>query len=1011
MKPNFALDLTHDGIGLLHRGKGGWILVGEVSLTDPELPQSLSMIRQRAADLDSSGLTCKLIIPPSQILFTSMMAGGADDATRVARIREGLVGLTPYPVEELVFDWYAEEDLAHVAVIARETLQEAEAFAQEHRLNPVSAVARPHGSFTREAFFGQTSCAETHLRPGATVERERVSPPDLMGGPIAPLPLAPSKTPESPQPTPENHLEKQGNEKQGDGAPASNLSPSSQAPQESDAKAPAEAVAPPELAPFPPAFEPEDRPDAARAPASTARPKHQETAKTTAADKPGPGQAETDAAPAPSPTNAGGQKAREPDTGAAPAFSSRRGTDSSAHPTPSNSTASSAPTSTTQQITPRITVAPPAQELPEPSAGAASATGAPRVQETIHVPVTAPEIVPTAAASGGKNAKKAAKKPKGGNKPARRKPDGHGAKASLKSALKGITASASALGERAKAGAPKPATAKQQAPTGPTIPPAPAFTADETSAPPSENAAALPEESTAIAPPPPSARGQSMGGTETRRARTALKDEAEALTVFGARKEQAGNEGPKYLRMAFMLGLLLILAVLAVWSMFYFSDRTATLFPENEDPFEEAISAGPTSDTTASASQSQAAATDLPAEAQTPEAEFPVDSALAEAEEDGGTADTAQETATTETASPPPQPTQPPLTKEAAQTRYAATGIWERAPEPMVAPTQEKLDTLYIASIDPVTTEHDAVALPPATIDGATTARTAAAPPLPKGTRFDLDERGLVRATPEGSLTPEGAIVFAGPPAKIPAPRPDGIAPAEPEDLVAAAPAPTLPGIRPRLRPDGLIENSERALFGGRTRAEMAALRPAPRPETPRLETQSAEDQASNQASIIAQVISANKNETNSASDAASNTVGAIVSPTERAVARSPEPPTRPGNFDKVMAQARADASDGSVVVAAAPRGQSVAPRIPTRASVAKQATIKNGISLRKVSLIGIYGSTSKPRALVRLPSGRFVKVGVGDRLDGGRVISISKDQLIYKKGSRSRTLKVLPFS
>ncbi|MFT6169629.1 MAG: hypothetical protein ACJAR9_001750, partial [Celeribacter sp.] len=38
---------------------------------------------------------------------------------------------------------------------------------------------------------------------------------------------------------------------------------------------------------------------------------------------------------------------------------------------------------------------------------------------------------------------------------------------------------------------------------------------------------------------------------------------------------------------------------------------------------------------------------------------------------------------------------------------------------------------------------------------------------------------------------------------------------------------------------------------------------------------------------------------------------------------------------------------------------------------------------------------------------GRLAKVKVGDRVDGGRVQSISSSSLIYIKGSRSITLKV----
>jgi hypothetical protein len=43
----------------------------------------------------------------------------------------------------------------------------------------------------------------------------------------------------------------------------------------------------------------------------------------------------------------------------------------------------------------------------------------------------------------------------------------------------------------------------------------------------------------------------------------------------------------------------------------------------------------------------------------------------------------------------------------------------------------------------------------------------------------------------------------------------------------------------------------------------------------------------------------------------------------------------------------------------------------------------------------------------VRLPSGRFVTVEVGDRLDGGRVAAIGDDSLQYIKDGENITLEV----
>ncbi|MEC9251008.1 MAG: HAD hydrolase-like protein, partial [Pseudomonadota bacterium] len=51
--------------------------------------------------------------------------------------------------------------------------------------------------------------------------------------------------------------------------------------------------------------------------------------------------------------------------------------------------------------------------------------------------------------------------------------------------------------------------------------------------------------------------------------------------------------------------------------------------------------------------------------------------------------------------------------------------------------------------------------------------------------------------------------------------------------------------------------------------------------------------------------------------------------------------------------------------------------------------TLRNAINLNRINLIGVYGQPSDRRALVRLSNGRYRKVKVGDRIDGGRVLAI----------------------
>ena len=174
MKPSFALDFRDGLIALLHRTSRGWQQVGASPLDAPDLSEALSYLRSTALGLSPRGISTKLVLPNDQILYTRVHAPGPDAARRKRQIKAALEGLTPYPVDDLAYDWWGTGPEIHVAVIAKETLAEAEAFAAEHRFNPVSFVAAPDdGSFTGEPFFGQTALAATLLADGEKVERDQ----------------------------------------------------------------------------------------------------------------------------------------------------------------------------------------------------------------------------------------------------------------------------------------------------------------------------------------------------------------------------------------------------------------------------------------------------------------------------------------------------------------------------------------------------------------------------------------------------------------------------------------------------------------------------------------------------------------------------------------------------------------------------------------------------------------------------------------------------------------------
>ncbi|MBC7156395.1 MAG: hypothetical protein H5U20_02645, partial [Rhodobacteraceae bacterium] len=77
----------------------------------------------------------------------------------------------------------------------------------------------------------------------------------------------------------------------------------------------------------------------------------------------------------------------------------------------------------------------------------------------------------------------------------------------------------------------------------------------------------------------------------------------------------------------------------------------------------------------------------------------------------------------------------------------------------------------------------------------------------------------------------------------------------------------------------------------------------------------------------------------------------------------------------------------------------------PTPASVAELATEESVLPRRELALIGVFGTSSSRRALVRLAGGRMVQVQVGDRLDGGQVAAIDTTRLIYVKNGRNQVL------
>ncbi|WP_247676962.1 hypothetical protein [Leisingera sp. HS039] len=313
-----------------------------------------------------------------------------------------------------------------------------------------------------------------------------------------------------------------------------------------------------------------------------------------------------------------------------------------------------------------------------------------------------------------------------------------------------------------------------------------------------------------------------------------------------------------------------------------------------------------------------------------------------------------------------------PLDDLAQAARYAATGVWPVAPGLGGIPAAPRLDELYTASVDRTEIAADAVALPPPETFAGDDEPGAVASPAAAGSAFDLDARGLVKATPGGTLNPDGITVYLGRPKKLPPPAPDRSDPAAEALAEEVARNQVLSRKRPKARPADLEEQVERAQLGGLSRTELAGMRPRQRPA-------SLKPAGEEQLPVTAQ-----------------------------AIAASAVPRARPANFANLVDRARRNPQNQVQTAAAVPAAAAAAaPRIPTAASVARRATVSNAINLRKLNLIGVYGTASDRRALVRLPSGRYKKVQVGDRIDGGRVIAIGESRLQYQKGGRNRTLEM----
>jgi hypothetical protein len=238
---------------------------------------------------------------------------------------------------------------------------------------------------------------------------------------------------------------------------------------------------------------------------------------------------------------------------------------------------------------------------------------------------------------------------------------------------------------------------------------------------------------------------------------------------------------------------------------------------------------------------------------------------------------------------------------------------------------------------------------------------------------------------------------------------PVGAAPTAEPPPPAAQPDPDLADRRPKLRPEGLVPASgaDDALLQADPVVQVTSLRPRERPQIilaagdrARSETASASlASAAPAADGNGSVLAISRRPASKPDDFSGAVEAAVAAAVRLPVPKAdPEPEAKSAAPDlKPEEQDEADE----------PEVASAAPKIPTKASVAKQATFRNALNLSKTNLIGVYGTQSKRYALVRLSTGKYKKVRIGDRIDGGTVKAITQTEVRYQKGGRLVSLKM----
>ncbi len=293
-------------------------------------------------------------------------------------------------------------------------------------------------------------------------------------------------------------------------------------------------------------------------------------------------------------------------------------------------------------------------------------------------------------------------------------------------------------------------------------------------------------------------------------------------------------------------------------------------------------------------------------------------------------------------------------------------------------------------------------------------------------------EPGTLTPTTEGTLGPENILIFSGRPQIVsrarpvytpppdplagfrPLPRPEGLAPAEliaesAEEPVTPEPDAEEPAAEPETPVDGalLLALADPALVGFKAprRPDNLKIIEAPDPQTllaladPTLSG----FRPKNRPGSLK--ITALPVENPAVLDTTSENT--LDSATIFAAAKSILPVKRPAKIAKIAARSGELNTRATAITPDAAKGTAKPAPGPTPTTVAKAATEKGRFNKKIMSLVGVFGTPNDRRALVRLPSGRYVKIKKGDRLSGWKVSAIGESSVRIRKGSKDQVLRM----